>query len=125
MRPSAELICIVDDDDSVRRALGRVVRSFGFEVQLFASSRDCLDGPYIDQASCLIADVRMPEMDGFELHALLKASGRDIPTIFISAYCDEQSNSRAESAGGIAMLDKISIIDSLHNVILKAMVKQC
>ncbi len=56
------LICIVDDDTSVRRALGRMVRSFGFGVQLLASGRDCLDGPYVDQASCLIVDVMMPDM---------------------------------------------------------------
>ena len=43
----SDLICIVDDDASVRRALGRMVRSFGFDVQLLASGRDFLDGPYV------------------------------------------------------------------------------
>ena len=123
MSLNPELICIVDDDDSVRRALGRVVRSFGFDVQLFASGRDCLDKPFIDHASCLIADVRMPGMDGFELLALLKASGRDIPTIFISAHDDEKSISRAEAAGGVAFLDKTRVLDSLHDVILMAIAK--
>ena len=56
------LISIVDDDASLRRALGRMVRSFGFDVQLLASSRDCLDGPYVDQACCLNVDGMMPNM---------------------------------------------------------------
>ena len=54
--------CIVDDDASVRPALGRMVRSFGFGVQLLASGRDCLDRPYVDQASYLIVDVMLPDM---------------------------------------------------------------
>jgi FixJ family two-component response regulator len=119
-----DLICIVDDDDSVRRALGRMVSSFGFDVQLFSSARDCLDGPYVGQASCLVADVRMPEIDGFELHALLEASGRNIPTIFISAYCDQKSVERAKSVGGVALLNKPCVTNSLHDAILDAISKQ-
>ncbi len=62
MREDSGLICVAGDDASVRRALGRMVRSFGFDVQLLASSHDCLDGPYIDQACCLIIDGMMPNM---------------------------------------------------------------
>jgi FixJ family two-component response regulator len=116
----SDLICIVDDDTSVRRALGRMVRSFGFDIQLLASGRDCLDGPYVDQASCLIVDVMMPDMDGFELHALLAASGRDIPTIFISGQSDQKTFDRAQSAGGIAILNKPCDANSLHDAIVKA-----
>jgi len=115
-----DLICIVDDDSSVRRALGRMVRSFGFETQLMASARECLDGPYVDQASCLIVDVTMPGMDGFELHALLAASGRHIPTVFISGQNNQKNISRAKSAGGVAYLDKPCDADALHEAITKA-----
>ena len=114
------LICIVDDDASVRRALGRMVRSFGFDTQLLASGRDCLDGPYVDQASCLIVDVMMPDMDGFELHALLAASGRDIPTIFISGQYDQKTIIRAQSVGGVALLNKPCDANVLHDAIVKA-----
>ena len=116
----SNLICIVDDDTSVRRALGRMVRSFGFDVQLLASGRDCLDGPYVDQASCLIVDVMMPNMDGFELHALLAASGRDIPTIFISGQIEQNNFDRANSAGCVAILDKPCDANLLHDAIIKA-----
>ncbi len=116
----SSLICIVDDDASVRRALGRMVRSFGFDAQLLASGRDCLDGPYVDQASCLIVDIVMPNMDGFELHALLAASGRDIPTIFISGQDNQKNFDRAQSAGYVAMLNKPCDVDLLHDAIIKA-----
>ena len=120
MGETSDLICIVDDDTSVRRALGRMVRSFGFDIQLLASGRDCLDGPYVDQASCLIIDVMMPNMDGFELHALLAASARDIPTIFISGQTDQKTIDRARSIGSVAILNKPCDANSLRDAIVKA-----
>jgi FixJ family two-component response regulator len=106
MEKRSELICIIDDDSSVRRALGRMIRSFGFDTQLLASARECLDGPYVDRAACLVVDITMPEMDGFELHALLVASGRNVPTVFISGQNNPKNISKAQKAGGIAYLDK-------------------
>ncbi len=120
MGEASNLICIVDDDTSVRRALGRMVGSFGFDIQLLASGRDCLDGPYVDQASCLIVDVMMPDMNGFELHALLAASARDIPTIFISGQNDQKTIDRARSIGSVAILNKPCDANSLHDAIVKA-----
>jgi len=114
------LICIVDDDASVRRALGRMVRSFGFDVQLLESGRDCLDGPFVEQASCLIVDVMMPNMDGFELHALLAASDRAVPTIFISGQNNEKIFERAAAVGSSAILNKPCDANLLHDAILKA-----
>ena len=62
MGEDSGLKCVADDDASVQSALGRMVRSIGFDVQLFAPGRDCLGGPYIDRASCLIVDGMMPNM---------------------------------------------------------------
>jgi FixJ family two-component response regulator len=118
MAETSKLVCIVDDDPSVRRALGRLIRSFGLEAELLASGRECLDEPYIDRAACLILDVSMPGIDGFELNALLQASGRGVPTVFISAHDDEGYRERANSAGAIAYLDKpcdeVLLCDALH-----------
>ena len=118
MAEAPKLVCIVDDDPSVRRALGRLIRSFGLDVELLESGRECLDQPYIDRAACLILDVSMPGMDGFELNALLQASGRGVPTVFISAHDDEGYRERARSAGAIAYLDKpcdeVLLCDALH-----------
>jgi FixJ family two-component response regulator len=112
-----ELICIVDDDLSVRRALGRLVKSFGFKVQLFASARECLNAAYIDQAACLIADITMPDMDGFEMYSLLKATDRAIPTVFISARDDSSFQGKAISIGGIAFVSKPCDEKQLHRAI--------
>jgi FixJ family two-component response regulator len=112
-----ELICIVDDDLSVRRALGRLVNSFGFPVQLFASGRECLDAAYIDQAACLIVDISMPGIDGFELYTLLKASNRAVPTVFISAHDDIAYQAKVISIGGIAFISKPCDEEELHRAI--------
>jgi FixJ family two-component response regulator len=121
MVEASKLICIVDDDRSVRRALGRLTRSFGFDVETIASGRECLDGAYIDRADCLVLDVSMPGMDGFELYALLQASGRDVPTVFISAHDDEGYGRKARSLGAAAFLskpcDEKSLMEAINNAI--------
>jgi FixJ family two-component response regulator len=101
-----KLVCIVDDDSSVRRALGRMVKSLGFDVRLFASPRECLDGFDVERAACLILDTSLPGMDGFELHTLLRESDRGVPTIFISAHDDRRYKEKARSVGAIAFLNK-------------------
>jgi len=112
-----ELICIVDDDAAIRRALGRLVHSFGFEVHLHASGRECLDETFIDRAACLIVDVSMHGMDGFELQAMLESSGRSIPTVFISAYVGVGYRKRAKSAGAVAYLNMYYDEGSLRDAI--------
>ena len=99
------LICIVDDDSSVRRALGRMIVSFGFKVELFASASDYLNESYLDPA-CLILDVVMPGMNGLELFAALQESGRNVPTVFISAHDNAAYMEKARSLGAIAYLQK-------------------
>lgn len=82
-------ILVVDDDASVCRALARLLRSFGFEVTTFGSAADVLASGPPGDALCLVADVRMPEMGGVELCEQLHASGRDLPTVFITAHGTE------------------------------------
>jgi FixJ family two-component response regulator len=120
VRKNPKLICIVDDDASVRRALGRLIGSFGFEVALFESGRACLDGTAIDRASCLVLDLSMPGMDGFELHRLLQSTGRSVPTVFISAHDDERYQQQARAVGGVAFLNKPCDENLLRDVIDEA-----
>jgi len=117
-----KLISVVDDDSSMRRALGRMVKSFGFDARLFASARECLDGSDIDLSACLILDVSMPGMDGFELHARLAELKRSVPTVFISAYDDERYPEKARSIGAIAFLNKPCDESLLLDAINKALV---
>ena len=106
MAGASKLVCIVDDEAPVRRALTRLMHSHGYDAMAFSSARECLDGHEVDRAGVVIIDISMPGMDGFELHTLLRASGRKIPTIFISAHANRQYASRANSVDAITFLNK-------------------
>ena len=103
---ASKLVCIVDDEAPVRRAVSRLLHAHGYDALAFSSGRECLDGHEIDRADIVIIDVSMPGMDGFELHTLLRASGREIPTIFFSAHANMQYASRAKSVGAITFINK-------------------
>lgn len=88
MKISPILVCVVDDDDSVRESLPDLLREFGFASKAFAAPRDFLQSAFVDKTNCLILDVAMPEMSGPELRRELLRQGHDIPTIFITAHAD-------------------------------------
>jgi FixJ family two-component response regulator len=100
------VISIVDDDDSVRDAMNDMVESFGYTVVRFASGAEFLGSDRLRDSACLIADVRMPGMSGFELQRQLVALGNLIPIIFMTAFPDERARDRAIKAGAIAYLSK-------------------
>src|SRR5271170_6976936 len=84
------VVSIVDDDDSVRIAMGSLVRSLGYEACLFASAEAFLDSLDVTDTSCLIADIQMPGMSGLDLQSELHIRQRYIPTIFITAFAEER-----------------------------------
>jgi FixJ family two-component response regulator len=97
---------LVDDDPSVRRALPRLLKSLGVETVAFASAEAFLQaGPWLPEA-CLILDVQMPGMKGWDLVEHLRASGSTLPVIIITAYNDAQTHDRARRAGIVAYLRK-------------------
>ena len=100
------LISVIDDDDSVRRTTTLLIESFGFRAAAFASAASFLKSGQLNDTSCLILDVRMPDMNGLELQSELAAAGYGIPVIFITAYDDKDSRGRAMQAGAVAFLDK-------------------
>ncbi len=100
------LISVIDDDESIRRTTTLLVESFGFRATAFASAERFLKSGQLNDTSCLILDVRMPDMNGLELQSKLAAGGHDIPIIFITAYHDKASRGRAMQAGAVAFLDK-------------------
>jgi FixJ family two-component response regulator len=95
------VVAIVDDDDSVRRSLLRVVRSAGYAAEGFASSRDFLEWLPQGRAACLLLDVHMSEMNGFELQDRLA-----VPIIFITAHDDAKTQERIAKSGAVAHLRK-------------------
>ena len=89
------MISIVDDDAPLREAIVCLMRSLGYDARSFASAEEFLGSPHADATSCLIADVQMPGMSGFELQQSLIAKGCKIPIIFISAFPGERLKAKA------------------------------
>jgi len=91
MNAAPILVCVVDDDDSVRESLPDLLREFGFASKVFAAPGDFLQSAFIERTQCLILDIAMPGMSGPELRLELMRRGYDIPTIFITAHADFSS----------------------------------
>jgi FixJ family two-component response regulator len=106
VRQSVKIVSVVDDDASVRSALASLVRSLGFVAFAFESAEDFLSSPRVDDSACLITDVQMPGMNGLDLQDCLIAQGRRIPIIFITAFPEQASQSRAQARGALAFLEK-------------------
>jgi FixJ family two-component response regulator len=100
------LVVVVDDDLSVRRALKRLIGSAGYETRTFASSRELLDAGSADEAACLVLDIHLGRVSGFELLEKLRATGCRVPAVFITAFDDAESRDRATAAGATAFLRK-------------------
>jgi len=100
------LISIVDDDEAVRAATGRLMRSLGYFVEVFASAAEFLASPGLQKTKCLIADIHMPAMTGVQLYQKLKETGLAIPTILITAYPDNVVRARALNDGVMCYLHK-------------------
>jgi FixJ family two-component response regulator len=101
------LISIVDDDYSVRRALGRVVQFAGFSAETFGSAEDFLRSTALGSTACLVLDIHLSgRMDGFDLQERLTADQVTIPIIFITAHDDAATRARAERSGVAAYLLK-------------------
>lgn len=115
------LIAIVDDDESVRVAMGGMIESFGYSPVTFESADAFLKSDELSDASCLILDVQMPGMNGLELHGKLMATGHQIPTIFVTAFPDRRVRDRALRAGGICFLSKPFARDDLLGCIQSAL----
>jgi FixJ family two-component response regulator len=105
---SNPLIAIVDDDESVCRAITRLVRSLGMEADSFTSGREFIDRiettPF--QPDCVVLDVQMPGMSGLEVQERLANSGNRLPVIFITAHDEAGVRDRALAAGAVAFLRK-------------------
>ena len=103
---TVSVISVVDDDTSVRAATSKFLRSHGYTVQAFSSAEDFLRSGRLNDTSCVIADLQMPGMSGLELLTMIRAQGHGVPFIFITAFPDETTRTRALQAGAICFLSK-------------------
>jgi FixJ family two-component response regulator len=103
---SVVLISIVDDDESTRESTKGLVRSLGYQAATFASAEEFLQSGILDGTACLITDVHMPGLSGIDLQRGLIAQGAQLPTIFITAFPEEETRVRAMTAGAVGYLSK-------------------
>ena len=100
------VISVVDDDPSVRRALRRLLQSAGYVVEAFASGQEFLASDPPGRIACIVLDIRLNGMTGFELQERMAADRTDIPIIFITAHDDVPTRERVQKAGAVAYLPK-------------------
>ena len=103
---SKPTVLVVDDDETVRRALANLFQSVGLEVMLFGSASEMLQSGLPASASCLVLDVRLPGLSGLDFQAELAKTNTHIPIIFMSGHGDIPMTVRAMKGGAIDFLTK-------------------
>jgi FixJ family two-component response regulator len=107
MRSTSATVFLVDDDPSVRRALTRLIRSAGYQVEPFGSAREFLDSDWrVKGVACLVLDVYMPGLTGMELQRELREANAILPIIFITGRGDIPMSVQAMKAGAVDFLPK-------------------
>lgn len=114
---------IVDDDQSVRRALQRLARSVGLSVETFGSAQEFLDSYDPSRPGCLVLDVRMPGLSGLDLQDELNARGITIPVVFMTGHGDVPMSVRAMKAGAVDFISKPfndqALLDAIQHALAK------
>lgn len=104
--PGERLVYVVDDDEAVRDSLSALLEAKSYTVRTFALARDFLAAAPTLRPGCLVADIRMPEMDGFELQQQLIARAFNFPLIVITGHGDVPLAVRAMKAGALDFIEK-------------------
>lgn len=116
-------VYVVDDDPSMRKAMGRLCQSAGLEVKTFASAREFLDREVPTSPACLVLDVHLPGLSGLDLQAELAARNIHTPIVFITGQGDIPTSVRAMRAGAVDFLTKPfrhqDLVTVIHAAILK------
>lgn len=115
------MVVIVDDDESIRQTTRDFLESAGYFVTTFCSAESLLQTVDLDRVACVITDIRMPGMSGIELHEQLRASGRRIPTILMTAYADERLRALAMKIRVTCCLAKPFVAEELLECLGKAL----
>lgn len=112
------IVSIIDNDESILRALQRLLGAAGFEVRTYQSAQAFLESAFQQEMMCLVIDVRMPGMSGLELSDKLTDMNCRLPIIFITAYDMEKTRRKAIAAGAVGYfrkpVDGQALIDSIH-----------
>jgi FixJ family two-component response regulator len=106
MAEQHETIVVVEDDAGMNKAIGRLLRVADFHAVLFSSAEALLETDAANSAACLVLDIHLPGISGFELRRRLAASGHEPPVIFITAHDEASTRAEAESLGCSAYFRK-------------------
>jgi FixJ family two-component response regulator len=115
------LVCIVDDDESLRRSVSNLLTSVGFRVETFVSAEAFLESIHRENTGCLVVDLQMPGMSGLDLITHLAATGSGIPAVILTAHGDSEARRRSLEAGAIAFLGKPFRADALLEAVRSAL----
>jgi FixJ family two-component response regulator len=119
--PAESIVFVVDDDPSMRRALGNLIQSVGFRVEVFSSAQEFLSHKRALAPACLVLDVRLKGLSGLELQRELAAADDAIPIIFITGHGDIPMAVRAMKAGAVEFLSKPfrdqDLLDAIHQAL--------
>ncbi len=121
MKSAAIFIAVVDDEASVRTMLGRLLRLADYEVVGFGSGDDFIASLSKRQPDCVILDVHMPGLTGFDVQSRLCAAHVDIPVVFITASDDLSLDAKVQQAGGVKLLRKPFSNDELLEAVRAAL----
>lgn len=116
-------VYVVDDDASVRRSLGRLLRIAGYQVEAFASADEFLAHPLANEPGCLLLDLKMPGRNGLELQDALMAARKSLPIIFVTGHGDVASSVRAMKGGAVDFLTKPFSPEDLLEAVGRAVAK--
>jgi FixJ family two-component response regulator len=111
------LVCVIDDDDSVRKALVELITSMGYRCSGYKSAEAVLSSGEADVAACIVTDIHMPGLDGFALIRELDSRGSRAGVIVITGRSEEHLKGRALDAGAICFLRKPLRADALVRAI--------
>jgi FixJ family two-component response regulator len=118
---AAATVFVVDDDESVRKALARLIRSAGMRARPFPTAEAFLAESHVEPASCLVLDVRLPGLNGLQLQDALNRKGYPLAIIFITGHGDVPMSVRAMKAGAVDFLQKPfedgDLLDAIHRAI--------
>ena len=106
MSDTADIVYVIDDDESVRSSLHNLINSAGFAVEVFADAQSYLTSPRPDCSTCLVLDVRMPGLSGLELQKRLQDSSAGVPIVFLTGNGDIPMSVEAMKYGAVTFLTK-------------------
>jgi FixJ family two-component response regulator len=117
------LIHVVDDDESLRSALLRLLTAAGFEVRGYASTGEFLLHPKLDRPGCVLLDIRLPGVSGLDLQDAMREHAIDLPIIFLTGHADVRSSVRAMKSGAVDFLEKPVDRDTLLGALARALAR--